>query len=114
MSESLLAADIMSLVTREMQKFQKKTGKFPKQIKISFGHSDNGLTPDVDVPVAYKIDFKWEDYEFGEWVECWNCDEGYSGHDCGEDCCCCLDPEDNVICDICRGKGGWIKASSKD
>ena len=49
------------------------------------------------------------DYEYDEWVECWNCDDGYSGHDCGEDICCCLDPEDNVICDICRGKGGWSK-----
>lgn len=42
-----------------------------------------------------------------EWVECWNCEEGYSGHDCGEDCCVCLEPEDNVRCDICHGKGGW-------
>lgn len=31
--------------------------------------------------------------------------EGVSDHDCGEDCCCCLDPEDNVSCDMCRGKG---------
>jgi hypothetical protein len=42
------------------------------------------------------------------WVDCWNCDEGYTGHDCGEDCCCCADPEDNVRCDICRGKGGYM------
>ena len=42
------------------------------------------------------------------WVECWNCGgTGYSHHDCGEDCCCCLHPEDNVICDVCWGKGGW-------
>jgi hypothetical protein len=41
------------------------------------------------------------------WVECSYCDEGYSDHDCGEDTCCCLDPEDNVRCDICRGKCGW-------
>jgi hypothetical protein len=33
--------------------------------------------------------------------------EGYSGHDCGEDTCCCLDPEDNLRCDICRGRGGF-------
>lgn len=44
----------------------------------------------------------------GEWIDCWNCGgEGYSYHDCGEDVCCCLDPEDNVVCDICHGKGGW-------
>lgn len=39
---------------------------------------------------------------------CWNCaGEGTDGHDCGEDCCCCLYPEDNVPCDICDGEGGW-------
>lgn len=41
------------------------------------------------------------------WVDCWNCEDGYSHHDCGEDTCCCLYPEDNVTCDICRGRGGW-------
>ena len=31
-----------------------------------------------------------------EWVDCWQCGgEGWFGHDCGEDTCCCLDPEDN-------------------
>lgn len=43
-----------------------------------------------------------------QWIDCYNCaGEGFSHHDCGEDCCCCLDPEDNVTCDICRGDGGW-------
>ena len=44
------------------------------------------------------------------WVECSQCDPDYRGrsyHDCGEDSCCCLDPEPNVICDTCDGKGGW-------
>lgn len=41
------------------------------------------------------------------WMECHNCEDGYSGHDCGEDCCCCADPEDNVVCNVCHGKGGW-------
>jgi len=41
------------------------------------------------------------------WADCWNCDEGFSSHDCGEDTCCCADPVDNVICDICKGKGGY-------
>lgn len=42
-----------------------------------------------------------------EYVACANCGgEGYSHHDCGEDCCCCLYPEDNVVCDWCRGTGG--------
>lgn len=41
------------------------------------------------------------------WKDCWNCEDGYSHHDCGEDCCACLHPEDNVTCDICRGHGGF-------
>lgn len=41
-------------------------------------------------------------------VDCWDCGgEGVSGHDCGEDCCPCLDPEENVVCETCNGKGGW-------
>jgi hypothetical protein len=42
------------------------------------------------------------------WRECWNCGgDLYVDHDCGEDTCCCLWPEDNVKCDICNGNGGW-------
>jgi hypothetical protein len=41
------------------------------------------------------------------WVECENCDEGFTGHDCGEDTCCCLDPLPNVVCDVCHGEMGW-------
>jgi hypothetical protein len=48
------------------------------------------------------------DEDFGDYVECWQCGgEGYSHHECGEDTCCCLNPYDNVKCDICEGKGGW-------
>lgn len=40
--------------------------------------------------------------------DCPNCGgDGVTSHDCGEDCCCCLYPEDNVTCDICRGKGSF-------
>jgi hypothetical protein len=42
-----------------------------------------------------------------DYVRCDSCEDGYSHHDCGEDSCCCLDPEDNVPCDICQGRGGW-------
>jgi len=49
-----------------------------------------------------------------DWKECWNCDEGYTHHDCGEDTCCCLDPEPNVKCDICNGEGGWWTCISCD
>lgn len=42
------------------------------------------------------------------WEDCPNCGgEGVSGHDCGEDCCCCADPYDNIGCDICQGKGAF-------
>lgn len=34
-----------------------------------------------------------------------DCNEGYSYHDCGEDVCCCLYPNDNVKCDECEGRG---------
>lgn len=27
------------------------------------------------------------------------------GHECGEDCCSCADPIDNVLCDECNGHG---------
>jgi hypothetical protein len=38
--------------------------------------------------------------------ECAECGgEGLDGHDCGDDCCCCLHPEDNVPCQYCRGNG---------
>ena len=40
--------------------------------------------------------------------DCWNCDEGCSYHDCGEDSCCCLDPIDNMRCDVCYGRGGFL------
>lgn len=43
---------------------------------------------------------------------CDQCDEGYDGHDCGEDCCMCRYPEDNMICDICNGHGGWYRCLS--
>ncbi len=44
---------------------------------------------------------------------CFECGgEGVSGHDCGEDCCCCRYPEDNVPCDICDGAGSWWECLS--
>lgn len=33
--------------------------------------------------------------------------EGVDGHDCGEDCCMCRYPEENMTCGICLGSGGW-------
>lgn len=33
-----------------------------------------------------------------------DCEDGYIGHDCGDDCCVCLYPKLNVRCGECRGK----------
>jgi hypothetical protein len=48
--------------------------------------------------------------------DCDNCGgTGVSSHDCGEDTCCCLDPDDNVTCDWCGGRGHfWVCLSSSD
>lgn len=47
-----------------------------------------------------------------DWTQCGQCEDGFDGHDCGDDCCSCLDPEENVVCDICRGRGGWYRCMS--
>jgi len=48
--------------------------------------------------------------EYDDEPECWNCaGTGFTHHDCGEDTCCCLDPEDNVRCDTCEGRGYFEK-----
>lgn len=47
------------------------------------------------------------------WVHCEHCEEGFSEHDCGEDCCACADPVPNVRCDICNGKCGWWVCESE-
>lgn len=63
------------------------------------------LTPEVVVD-SKEWCAKHQSQKF--WVDCWDCGgEGMSHHDCGEDCCVCLDPEDNVRCDTCYGKGGF-------
>lgn len=38
--------------------------------------------------------------------------DGVDGHECGEDCCCCLDPEENVVCDACGGRGSFPRCLS--
>lgn len=46
---------------------------------------------------------------------CWNCGgEGTDGHDCGEDACCCVYPEENVPCEHCGGTGGWRTCMSAE
>lgn len=43
---------------------------------------------------------------------CEYCEDGFDGHDCGEDCCCCQYPEDNVPCQYCGGSGMWRRCLS--
>jgi hypothetical protein len=38
---------------------------------------------------------------------CTACEDGLDGHDCGDDSCCCLDPEPNRLCGTCGGHEGW-------
>jgi len=47
-----------------------------------------------------------------DYQHCDSCEEGFDGHDCGEDCCACLYPEENVRCQICEGRGGWWQCLS--
>src|SRR5258707_11090762 len=47
-------------------------------------------------------------------IDCYQCEDGFDGHDCGEDCCCCLYPEDNVVCGVCGGRGGWQRCLSSE
>lgn len=42
-----------------------------------------------------------------DWTRCDQCEDGYSYHSCGEDCCNCLVPVPNVTCDTCHGYSGW-------
>jgi len=39
-------------------------------------------------------------------IECPDCQgEAFVDHNCGEDTCCCLNPEPNVPCSTCDGEG---------
>lgn len=43
-----------------------------------------------------------------ERVCCWQCGGDGGFHDCGEDCCCCLDKEEITIkCAGCKGVGHY-------
>ena len=40
--------------------------------------------------------------------DCGSCGgEGVYGHECGEDTCCCADPEENATCGVCSGNGSF-------
>lgn len=65
------------------------------------------------IPTQDEIDAALAAYG-DETDECWNCGgEGFIDGDCtcGEDCCCCLEPEPPV-CDVCEGKGHFDRATA--
>lgn len=70
----------------------------------------------ADHPPDYRKEYGCQCARCGSSIErrqCENCGgTGEDGHDCGEDCCCCLHPDDNVTCDICCGDGGWWECLS--
>lgn len=46
----------------------------------------------------------------GAWHPYFDCEDGYVEGECGEDSCCCVDPQLEhglVMCSACRGRGGW-------
>lgn len=48
-----------------------------------------------------------------EWYSCWQCLGAGGFHDCGEDCCPCLDKEEiTEDCDECNGKGRYLQCSA--
>jgi hypothetical protein len=48
-----------------------------------------------------------------EWESCWQCMGQGGWHDCGEDCCPCLDKEEiTVDCDECDGEGRYLVCSA--
>lgn len=49
-----------------------------------------------------------------DWETCWHCGGAGGFHDCGEDCCPCLEPELdlNETCPECEGEGGYLICSA--
>lgn len=42
-------------------------------------------------------------------AHCWHCAGAGGFHDCGDDTCCCLDPDSFTNeCDICDGAGEYM------
>jgi hypothetical protein len=85
---------------REAQEQEKQQGG-------DFASGSNGAPQIQDTSVAPNV---CASHGKKGWMECWNCGgDGYGGHDCGDDTCCCLIPDPNIDCDICRGEGGWFR-----
>lgn len=58
----------------------------------------------------------YDEDDYSEFVECWQCDGEGGRPSCQEDCCPALYGEENCTdaacwrrCDVCLGKGGWTR-----
>lgn len=75
------------------------------------------MTTDNDIPATVTDDCDFPACPICgaelEWVDCYeiDCDDGFY-HDCGEDCCCCAEPEPDTHCETCRGAGGWWECTA--
>jgi hypothetical protein len=51
----------------------------------------------------------------GDWQDCHECGGDGLSEDCscGDDTCCCADP-DFKACGTCKGEGGWFVLAAKD
>lgn len=68
------------------------------------GRAVSGNYPDgVNQRVFDEAHNEMDDFDDDE--TCGYCGGFGGGHDCGEDTCCCLDPEPNVPCDFCGEMG---------
>ena len=63
-------------------------------------------TGQQEIKIYALRDFDCEDWVFEECPDCEGI--GLGGHDCGEDTCPCINPEDNIDCITCDGKGNWM------
>lgn len=76
---------------------------------VFLAQAGESVPPGSDDPVCARCG------SLAVWMECFFCEDGFSEHDCGEDTCCCAEPEPNVACDICDGfEGWWACGSSED
>ena len=67
-------------------------------------HHDHGIDDEDYCPVCGS---------YMERVSCWNCGGEGGFHDCGEDCCCCLDKDEiTEDCTECNGDGSYLECTA--
>ena len=73
----------------------------------TMGDSTDSRTASSVAPTSNADAFDGYPYDDEEPEPCHRCEGDGVYHDCGDDACCCADPETTelVICEACRGKG---------